>query len=164
MTLKYLWSFLLGLIFLYLQWIVMPVLQLGSVTPNILLPWMIYTVWKKPFNMALIVCFVIALLYDVTYPITFGVNALIFVVLCVAIDLFRMPFEEKSVVAKILTIVLVNILWSGIMHLVLGIFYGYGIELTKLSAIRFFYNTIFSFAIFWLMQFLSQLKLIVVHE
>ncbi len=164
MAFKYIGSFLLGLVFLYLQWIIMPWLQIGSVTPNILLPWLIYTVWNRQFNVALVSGFVIALLYDVTYPLTFGVNSLIFVLLCVGIDLFRIPFEEKSVVAKILTIVLVNVLWSGIMHLVLGIFYGYGIELTILTAIRFVYNTLFSFAVFWSMQFLSRLKLIVVHE
>ncbi|PKN78426.1 MAG: rod shape-determining protein MreD [Candidatus Cloacimonetes bacterium HGW-Cloacimonetes-1] len=164
MAFKYLGSFLLGLVFLYLQWIIMPFLQIGGVTPNILLPWLIYTVWNRQFNVALVSVFVIALLYDVTYPLTFGVNSLIFVLLCVGIDLFRIPFEAKSVVAKILTIVLVNVLWSAIMHLVLGMFYGYGVDLTILTMIRFGYNIIFSFAIFWSMQFLSRLKLIVIHE
>ncbi|NLM91173.1 MAG: rod shape-determining protein MreD, partial [Candidatus Cloacimonetes bacterium] len=68
MVWKGIWSFILGLFFLYLQILVMPALAIWNVIPNILLPWLIYTVWTRPRDLALIVVFIIGLMFDSVNP------------------------------------------------------------------------------------------------
>lgn len=164
LTPKYIWTFIQGIFFLYMQILLMPSLEIMGVIPNILLPWMIYTVWKKPLSLAIVVCFVIALLYDVSYPLFFGLQSMLFVLLAVGIDLFRIPFEEKSVVARLLTIALVNIVYALLTYLTFGLQSGFNPLLRNVSLLGFLYNLMLSLAVFWFMIFLSKLRIIVVHE
>ncbi len=164
MALKYVWTIIQGLIFLYLQLWVMPVLEIWGVIPNIILPWMIYTVWKKPWVMALSVSFFIAILYDVSYPVLFGLQSLLFMLLAVLIDLIRIPFEEQSVVARMLTLAVVNLFYSALSYLAYGLQSGFDITFTTLSTWGFIYNLACSFAIFWLMIFLAKLRIVAVHD
>ena len=161
---KYVWTLVQGLFFFYLQLLVMPALQIFGVIPNVLLPWMIYTVWKKPYTLAVICVFIIILLYDAMYPLVFGLNSLIFMLLAVGIDLFRIPFEEKSVVARVLTLVLANIIFALFLYLAMGIQSGFSGSLAGVSLFGFLYNTFTSFAVFWLMIFLARLRFVIVHE
>lgn len=162
MVWKYLWAFVLGLVFLYLQVLVMPVLTVAGITPNILLPWLIYSVWMKPLNVAAITGFVIGLMYDTTLPSSFGMNAIIFVILVVVIDLFRKPFEAESMVAKLLTLFTANLVYAMISHLVLGLSFGFDARLFNLVLLGFVYNLVFSFVIFFVMKFLSRLRVVAV--
>ncbi len=164
MTGKYIWTIIQGIVFLYAQLLIMPALEIMGVIPNILLPWMIYTVWKKPFTLAVVVSFLIALLYDVTYPVFFGMQSFLFVLLAVGIDLFRIPFEEKSVFARILTLILVNFLYAILCFLVFGMQSGFAGTLLNVSIVGFFYNLLISFVIFWLMIFLAKLRIVIIHE
>ena len=163
MVFKYLWAFVLGLVFLYLQVLVVPVLTIAGVTPNILLPWLIYSVWQKPLNVASATGFLIGLMYDTTLPSSFGMNAIIFVILCVAIDLFRKPFEAESMVAKLLTILTANVVYALISHLVLGLSVGFDGKLFHMILIGFAYNLAFSFIVFFVMKFLARLRIVAVE-
>jgi len=162
--LAYIWTILKGIIFLYVQILIMPNLELWGVIPNIVLPWMIYTVWKKPFQLAVISGFVIALMYDVAYPVFFGFNSLIFMIVAIVIDLFRIPFEEQSVMARMLTLVLVNFVVAILNLLTFGISGGFGLALYISTTVAFFYNLGSSFAIFWMMIFLAKLRIVATHE
>lgn len=162
MVFKYLWAFVLGIVFLYLQVLVMPALTIAGLSPNILLPWLIYSVWMKPLNVASVTGFVIGLMYDTTLPASFGMNAIIFVILCVAIDLFRKPFEAESMVAKLLTLLMANLVYSLISHLVLGLSFGFDGKLFNLILLGFAYNLAFSFVVFFVMKFLSRLRIVAV--
>ena len=104
---KGIWSFILGLLFLYLQILVMPALAIWSVIPNILIPWLIYIVWTRPRDLALVLVFLIGLMLDTVNPMTFGFYAFVFCLLALAINEFRKPFEVESVVAKMLTIAII---------------------------------------------------------
>ncbi|MDP2173868.1 MAG: rod shape-determining protein MreD [Candidatus Cloacimonadaceae bacterium] len=164
MAWKYIRTYLLGMVFLYLQLLLMPAFEMGKVIPNILIPWLLYLIWTRELKVALIVGFIIGLMYDATQPLTFGLNALIFVLLCVSIDMFRQPFETESKVAKILTIALANIIFHLIQWLVFGVIYAFDTQLMLLNLISFFYNLGITFVVFWLMQFLSRLRAVVVSE
>ncbi|MDY0152051.1 MAG: rod shape-determining protein MreD [Candidatus Cloacimonas sp.] len=159
MLLSIIWTFLLGLAFLYGQILVMPVFTVGGVIPNILLPWLIYLVWTRERNHALILGFVVGGMFDAVNPETFGMYALLFVFMGLAIDAFRKPFEVDSMVAKLLTIALANIIFSFIQLLIFGIAYGFGNKLLLLSLIGFGYNLCLSFVVFWSMQLLSKVRL-----
>lgn len=161
---KYIRTYLLGLVFLYLQLLVMPAFELGSVIPNILIPWLLYLIWTRELKVALIVGFIIGLMFDVTQPLTFGVHAFSFVLLCVSIDMFRQPFEAESKVAKILTIALVNIVFHLLQWFVFGIINAFDTQLMLLNLLSFVYNLAITFVVFWLMQFLSRLRVVVVSE
>lgn len=164
MTSKYIWAIVQGLAFLYVQVLFAPALEIWGVYPNILLPWMIYTVWKKPFVLAISVSFGIALLYDSTYPGLFGLQALLFVALAVCIDLFRIPFEEQSVVARVLTLALVNLIYALVMYMAMGLLNGFDATLRLISLWGFAYNLVSSFVVFWSMIFLAKLRIEIVHE
>lgn len=159
MLLSIIWTALLGLVFLYGQILVMPVFTISGVIPNILLPWLIYLVWTRERNHALILAFVIGAMFDSVNAATFGMYALLFVLLGIAIDAFRKPFEVDSVVAKLLTIALANIIFSFVQLLIFGIAYGFGNKLLLLSLIGFVYNLCLSFVVFWSMQLLSKVRL-----
>lgn len=164
MLLSILWTFLLGLAFLYSQILVMPFFAIAGVIPHILLPWLIYLVWTRPRNHALILGFVIGAMYDTVNPAVFGMHALLFCLLTLAIDAFRKPFEADSVVAKLLTIALANITFSLVQLLIFGLAYGFGSGLMLLSLIGFVYNLLLSFVVFWSMQLLSKVRLSFTHD
>lgn len=142
----------------------MPALSIASVIPNVLIPWLIYTVWTRQRNHALILVFIIGALYDTINPITFGMHAFTFVLLGVCVDQFRKPFEADSVVAKLLTIGVANIIFSLIQVLVYGLAYGFGAKLVTLNLGAFVYNLIISFVVFWSMQLISKLRLSIAHD
>lgn len=164
MVLGILWTFFMGIVFLYLQVLAMPAFAIAQVIPNILIPWIIYLVWTRPRTQVLIMVFIIGAMYDTLNPATFGMHALLFCVLAILIDLFRKPFEADSVVAKMLTIALANVIFEIIQVVVLGMVHGFGSELMTLSLISFIYNVVISFVVFWSMQLLSKLRLTVVHD
>lgn len=161
---KHLWTFVIGLIFLYLQLLVVPALELWGVLPNILIPCFLYLLWTREINPVLVVGFVIGLLYDTTQPESFGLHALIFVLMVLGSDWFRRPFEAASVVARILTLVIANLIFHLVEFLVLGVIHDFPQVLLRLSGIAFVYDLAFSFVIFWVMQFLSRLRLVVAHD
>ena len=164
MFLKGLLTFLLGVFFVYLQVLIMPALSIFGVTPLILLPWLIYMVWNRDPGIALPVAFLIGLAYDTMNPSTFGLHALIFSILAILINVLRIPFEQDSIVAKLIAIGCSNLVHSLLSLLGLGIAWGFEPKLYRLSFGAFFYNLIFSLAIFALMQGISRLRLVVVHE
>lgn len=159
MFLKYLWAFLLGLVFFYLQVVLMPGLAIAGVSPNILLAWLIFNIWYRELNIACVSGFLVGLLYDVMLPATFGMNALLFVLLCLAVDTIRKPFEVDSVVAKILTLASANLIYTLLTYLVMGLSFGFDFSLFRLIGISFLYTLPFSFIVFWLLTFLSKLRL-----
>lgn len=161
---KYLWTFALGLVFLYAQLLVMPAFEIAGVIPNILIPWLIYLLWTRDLKIVLVVSFVIALIYDSTQPMSFGMYALTMVIMAVSLEQFRHPFEAESLVARLLTILLANIIFALIQLLVLGVVYGFGGKLIGLNAIGFAYNLAMSFVVFWTMQFMFRLRIVVVRD
>lgn len=161
---KYVWAYLLGVVFLYLQLLLLPAFELASVIPNILVPWLIYMVWTRELNVALVACFLIGLMYDVTQPNSFGLHALSFVLMCLALDAFRKPFEAESKLAKILTLVLANLVYYLMQWLILGVIYGFTARLAVMNLIAFVYNLAISFVVFWVMQFISRLRVVMIHE
>ena len=158
------WAFILGLVYLYIQLLAMPVFEAFSVIPNILIPWLVYLVWTRDLKPVLIIGFLIGLLYDTTLPESFGAHALVFTLMALATDLFRRPFEASSVLARMLTLLLANLIFHLGEFLVLGAVYGFDRHLLSLTGIAFVYDLAVSFIVFWTLQFLSRLQLTVRHE
>ena len=142
----------------------MPSLELFGVIPNILIPWIVYLVWTRELNPVLVVGFIIGLLYDTTQPESFGLHALIFVLMALGTDRFRRPFEASSLVARILTLVAANLIFHLIEVLIFGVIYDFDSALFSVAAIAFVYDLAISFVAFWAMQFVSRLRLVVLHE
>ncbi|MGC9361951.1 MAG: rod shape-determining protein MreD [Candidatus Syntrophosphaera sp.] len=161
---KHIWTFITGLIFLYLQLLFMPVFELFGVIPNILIPWLVYLVWTREIKPVLVIVFIIGLLYDTTLPESFGLHALLFVIMGVAVDEFRQPFETQSVAAKMLTLLVAGLVYHVAGYLVLGVVYGFEAQLFKLMGIACIYSLLISVVVFWLLQFLSKLRITFVHD
>lgn len=161
---KHLWTFVMGLICFYLQVLLMPAFALFGVIPNILIAWVVYLVWKREIKSSLIVVFIIGLLYDTTLPESFGLHALVLLLIAIALNQFRKPFESESVLARMLSLALANVIFHLIGWLVLGVVYGFSGELFTLWLIAFIYNLAISFVVFWIMQLASRLRLVMVHD
>lgn len=164
MFLKGLWSFLWGLLFVYLQVLLMPLFGIWGVRPLILLPWLIYTVWNREELIALPVAFLVGLMYDTLNPSTFGMHAFSFVLLAILIDILRIPFEHDSLVAKGIAILSCNFVFSIFSFLGMGLNWGFDPSLYRLSIIAFFYNILFAALVFALMQLISRLRLSIHHD
>lgn len=164
MWIKAIKAFFTGLLFLYIQILAMPALAIGNVVPLILLPWLIGIVWKHPQEISLPVVFLIGLMYDTQLPETFGMHALLFCLLAVLINTLRIPFEQDSVVAKLIAIGSSNLVFALLSMLGFGISWGFDSKLYWLSLAAFFYNLIFSLLVFAIMQLISHLRLVVVNE
>ncbi len=161
---KRVWIFVLGLICFYVQVLVMPAFELFSVIPNILIPWVVYLIWTRELNPVLVVVFIIGLLYDTTIPESFGMNALVLLLVAIAVDQFRRPFESESVLARMLSLLLANFIYGLIGWLVLGVVNGFSTELSRLSLIGLAYNLVVSFVVFWIMQLVSRLRIVMVND
>ncbi len=161
---KGIYAFLAGLFFLYLQILLMPSLAIGAVTPLILLPWLIHSVWKHPQEISLPVVFVIGLLYDTQIPSTFGMHALFFCLLAVLINVLRIPFEQDSKVAKLIAIASTNLVFSTLNFLGRGMTWGFDGKLFGLTIAAFFYNLLFSLLIFAMMQLIGQLRIVLIDD
>ncbi|MCK9557309.1 MAG: rod shape-determining protein MreD [Candidatus Cloacimonetes bacterium] len=164
MILKGIYVFLGGLFLLYVQVLFMPALAIANVVPLILLPWLIYTVWKQAWELSLPVVFIIGLMYDTLNPSLFGLHALFFVLLAVLIDVLRIPFEQDSTVAKLIAIASTNLIFSLLYLLAQGLSWGFDAKVYRLAALGFLYNLIFSLLFFSMMQFISKLRIVVAHD
>jgi rod shape-determining protein MreD len=164
MYLKGLYAFLGGLVFLYVQVLLMPVFAIANVVPLILLPWLIYTVWKQSWEVSLPVVFIIGLMYDSLNPALFGMHSLFFVLLAALIDVLRIPFEQDSVVAKLIAIASTNLVFALLHMMAVGLSWGFEAKTYRISSGGFLYNLIFSLLVFGIMQIISKLRLIVVHD
>lgn len=164
MILKYIWTWLTGLFFVYLQLFLMPAFELAGHIPNLLIPWLVYLLWSRPRDLALIVSFLIATMYDITQPATFGLTPLVFTILGVTLSELQKPFEAQSKVARMLTLVLANVIYFLIQWLVLGVGNGFTAQLATLSLIAFMYNLAISFVVFWLLYLLSRMRLVIASE
>lgn len=161
---KHVWIFVLGLICFYVQVLVMPALELFSVIPNILIPWAVYLIWTKELNPVLVVAFIIGLLFDTTMPESFGMNALVLLLIVIAVDQFRKPFESESVLARMLSLLLANLIYGLVGLLVLGVAHGFSSELIRLSLISLAYNLVISSVVFWIMQLVSRLRIVMAND
>lgn len=164
MIFKYLWSWLLGLFFLYIQVMLMPLFSLAGWIPNILLPWAVFLIWSRPRDMALIVSFIIMVMYDTTLPSFFGLSPLMFLLIGLAISEMRKPFEAESKAAMMISLVLANLIWFLAQWLVLGITNGFSMRLASLNLIAFVYNLFISLIVFWLLHFVARLRVVKVSE
>jgi len=109
------------------------------------------------------VIFIIGLLYDTTQPESFGMHALVLLLIAIILYQFRKPFESESVLARMLSLVLANVIFQVVGWLVLGVVYGFGGELVILSLIGLGYNLAISFVVFWLMQLVARLRIVLVE-
>lgn len=164
MFLKGFWSFLRGMLFIYLQVLLMPFFGIWGVRPLILLPWLIFMVWNREEIIALPVAFIVGLMYDTLNPSTFGMHAFSFVLLAILIDILRIPFEHDSLVAKGIAILSCNLVFGIFSFLGMGLSWGFEPSLYQLSLIAFLYNILFSALVFALMQIASRLRLSVAHD
>ncbi|HRQ67950.1 MAG TPA: rod shape-determining protein MreD [Candidatus Syntrophosphaera sp.] len=160
---KHIWTFILGLLCFYAQVLLLPAFELFGVIPNILIAWVVYLVWTREMTPVLIVIFIIGLLYDTTQPESFGMHALVLLLIAIILYQFRKPFESESVLARMLSLVLANVIFQVVGWLVLGVVYGFGGELVILSLIGLGYNLAISFVVFWLMQLVARLRIVLVE-
>ena len=164
MILKWLWSWFFGLIFLYIQLMLMPMISIADWIPNILLPWAVFLIWTRPRDMALVVTFIITVMYDTTQPGLFGYTPLMFLIIGLAVSEVRKPFEADSKAAMMISLAMANLIWFLALWLTLGITNGFSLRLATLNLIAFFYNLVISFVVYWLLYIASRLRLVRVDE
>ena len=164
MIFKALTSWLVGLLFLYIQIILMPLVGIAGTIPNILLPWAVFLIWSRSRDMALIVSFIITVMYDTTQPYLFGLTPLLFLIIGLSISELRKPFEVESKAARMISLVLANLIWYLAQWLTLGIEYGFTSQLAIVNLIAFMYNLFISLVVFWALYLITGMRLVRIDE
>jgi cell shape-determining protein MreD len=142
----------------------MPMISIADWIPNILLPWAVFLIWTRPRDLALVVTFIITVMYDTTQPGLFGYTPLMFLIIGLAVSEVRKPFEADSKAAMMISLVMANLIWFLALWLTLGITNGFSLRLATLNLIAFFYNLVISFVVYWLLYIASRLRLVRVDE
>jgi len=153
------WTFLSGIVVLYLQVLLMPDLTVGGVVPNIFLGWIVFQVWRKPVTLLIPIVFILGLGFDLTMPGTFGLQTMLFILLSIGIDEFHRPMEKDSYVTMLISLGLVCLAYSLMMFLVYTILSGAGFKLLLVMLWMTFYNLFINVVLTAILVFISHLKL-----
>jgi len=129
-----------GLIVLYLQILVMPRLAIAGVIPNLFLGWIVFQVWNRPLAIFTPILLIMGICYDLTTPHYLGLQTLLFLLLAIGIDEFHKPLEKDNLLTMLITVSLTVIIYSLLMFVLNGIFFGFSLRLFLLSLGGFFYN------------------------
>jgi len=161
---KYVKLTLFAFLVLYAQILLIPSIGFFNNYLNIILPFVILLSVKSHENFALIITFLIGLLYDVLYQLTFGLNGMIFLIISFVLINYKSYFNFNQFLITLLISFAVNILY----YITLFLFYLFSGEKNTLLSVSFLLsvalNTIFTTLLFFVYSFLIKLKLIVANE
>ena len=161
---KYVKLILLAIITIYLQILLIPSFEIFKNYFNILIPLIILISVKFDETFALITTFSIALLYDVLYPFTLGLNGIIFLIISFVLISYRTFFNFNHFFIMLLLSFAVNLFY----YIAIFLFYlfsgekGFVLSLSFLLMITL--NTILTTLLFFTYSFLIRLKLTVADE
>lgn len=152
--LKYIsWAVLL----LYIQVLVAPRLAIGGAEPSFLMPFIIFCSFMISGTPSLWLAFILGMSLDILQPSLFGMHTFIFIIISFLVNRASPNINKKQVALIAMSIVTINVVYS-LLHL----FTYFLLSEIKLDFIlnltgSFFYNSVFSFVMIYIMVFLDKL-------
>ena len=151
--------FFIGLILLFFSAISIDSLTLYNITPNIILPWVIFISIRLDFKFALSFTFFISLGYDILNPQLLGFTTMLFVVLSYLTSKYNTSFN-KTIKSVVFTIFLVNVYFYLSQRLYFIIEAPNPLFLLEKTGLTILYNTIISCIIIYLLFFIDKLRFV----
>ncbi|HHI87802.1 MAG TPA: rod shape-determining protein MreD [Candidatus Cloacimonetes bacterium] len=150
---------LLSILMFYLQFLYAPAIGLFQTVPNLLLPVVLYFCIIREGIKGLVLAFLLGLALDLNLPSSFGVSALLFVIIAYTTGNLKKYMNRQQMGMMVLLIFLANVFYFFGASLIFSIF-NTGNELPAGKIILLsFYNTIYSFVLMLLLYLLDHLNI-----
>lgn len=148
-----------GVISLYFQILISPKLVIGGIMPNILLAYLIFVSINLSSTPALLISFFVGLIVDVFQPSMFGAYTSIFIIISFIIIQFHMNLDKTQILLVLLSIVLINFIYSFLISLFYFFQTEFTLNLFLNTFFAFLYNSGFSLVFLYLFVLIDKLKI-----
>ena len=151
-------TLIIAVVILYLQVLAIPSISVFGNYFNILIPFIIFISSKFNINFALFLTFFMGISFDVIYPVTFGLNGIIFIIITFIIANYYHFFNMDNFFIVLIVSFAVNTFYYFIMFL-FYLFSGKNSSIFSLSfVIMDFLNSAITVLFFFLYSFVSNIK------
>lgn len=161
---KILKTLFLAVIILYLQILIVPSFSILGNYVNIIIPFIIFISSRFSINFALILTFFMGISFDVIYPITFGLNGIIFIIIAFIIANYHHFFNMDNFLIILLTSFVINTFY----YFILFLFYLFSGKNNLFFSLTFIImdllNSAVTVLLFFLYGFASNIKISIEHE
>jgi rod shape-determining protein MreD len=145
---------------IYWQLLIAPKFNIGTISPNFLIPFIIFIHLRFDLSFALPITFIIGLSLDLLQPAYLGLNTIAFLLISFLVYNFHHPINKKRLLIVFTSIFLLNLCYYLVFflfQLLSGKLQG---ELSSVYFLTLFYNTVLSFITIYFLILLDHLKLI----
>ena len=127
--------------------------------PNILLAYLIFVSINLSSTPALLISFFVGLIVDVLQPSMFGAYTSIFIIISFIIIQFHMNLDKTQILLVLLSIVLINFIYSFLISLFYFFQTEFTLNLFLNTFFAFLYNSGFSLVFLYLFVLIDKLKI-----
>jgi len=151
-------TLILAIVILYLQILLVPSFSVFGNYLNILIPFIIFISSKFNINFALILTFFMGISFDVIYPVTFGLNGIIFIIIAFIIANYYHFFNMDN----FLIVLLISFVINTFYYFMVFLFYLFSGKNSAIFSLSFvimdLLNTVVTVLLFFLYSFVSNIK------
>lgn len=150
---------LLGIVVVYIQYFSADNISIIDLTPNILLPFIIYLSIFKKANAALIFSFIFGIILDLNNPPSFGITTFNFVIIAFILINIKSMINKGQILAYFSVILMTNFVFFLSSNLIIYIFQiNQTFPITKILILSL-YNTVISIIIILILFNFNKLKI-----
>lgn len=150
---------LLGIVLLYFQVLIAPNLQVMGVIPNFLIGYIVFAGMQLTLIPALSISLLLGICYDLTMPLTLGLNTFSFLLLALLVSSVHQHIDKERMWSSVVSIVIVNLVYFFIALLTQLIASGFGANLIPLALVSFILNSIISYITVLVLIVIVRMKL-----
>lgn len=150
-----------AIVLLYVQILLAPGLTLLSVTPELLLPFIVYLVVTNSPTAAYSITFFLGIGYDLTMPLQMGWHTVLFLAIALLVQLVHRSINKNKFAIVGLSLLVLNLIFYGCMILYYLLSSPSWTELIAPSLFAVVYNSCFTIAGVYLLVVADKLRLYV---
>ena len=145
---------------IYWQLLIAPKFNIGAISPNFLIPYVIFIHLRFDLSYTLPITFIIGLSLDLLQPAYLGLNTIAFLIISFLVHNFHHPINKKRLLIVFTSIFLLNFCYYLIFSLFLLLSGKWEGELSSIYVLTLLYNTVISFISVYVLILMDHLKLI----
>jgi rod shape-determining protein MreD len=147
----------IGFILLYISSMFADTITIYNLTPNIILPWVIYTSIRLEYKIAITFTFIISLGHDILNPQLLGFTTILFVLLSYFISKYNANFNKKFL-STIFWLFIANMMFYITQYLYFSIRFPEPLFLLQKTGLTIVYSSIMSCFILYIIYFFEKLR------
>jgi len=150
---------IIGIILLVISAIFAEDITVVNITPNIILPWVVYISIFLPSKYALSFTFFISLANDLLNPQLLGFTTMLFVVISYFISLYHTSVNKEKLTTTVFSMLVVNLLFYLVQWIYFSFTSSQPFALLLKAGITIGYNTLLSVALIYVIYLLDKLRM-----